>query len=53
MPKCEMCADKDGNPNLIKRVGSTGWCKIHKCARYINDSCQQGEIDAEDYWGER
>lgn len=53
MPMCELCVDKDGNVNLIKRTGSMGWCKVHACTRKINDSCSQGEIDQADYWGER
>ena len=53
MPKCEFCEDKDGNPNLIKRRGGMGWCKVHSCTRRINDSCSDGEIAKEDHWGER
>ena len=52
MPKCEMCLDEEGNPNLIKRTGSSGWCKKHYCIRQINDSCLKEEMDREDKWGE-
>ncbi len=47
MPKCEQC------PHWEPKTGSVGWCPVHKCARNINDSCSEGEIKNEDYWGER
>jgi hypothetical protein len=46
MPKCENC------PNWEPKTGNVGWCPIHKCERKINDSCSQGEIVNNDYWGE-
>ena len=53
MPKCELCMDEHGEPNLIKITGSTGWCKVHECSRKINDGCLVTEIANKDYWGER
>jgi hypothetical protein len=51
MPKCEQCFDEKGEPNFEPLEGPVGYCKVHKCMRKVNDSCNPEEIQRGDDWG--